>query len=375
MAAVPFEQDGKSYSYRRYTFSGPTLETALAAIPLSDGRWLLAVEATDVGQARTEEHVWVAAIRGARADVGRACEHPWWAVVAPVSPVAGPLVLDRSCTISGITLAQPVAPYARYARVPGPRRLGGGGQVEVIYPVVARGAAVGYRPDVAMKRANDQLMSLCAALTLDTDVFWEVVEAPQPFEFTLASLPSAEHPSLAHCVKDNWEVRELAPSGFAAATVGKMHADPEVVELVSACYHARAIEATSPSLAAVIYVSVVEAIGARFVPLSKCECCEKCDRYVGYARQFRQALKLALPAGDAKRLGKLYNKRSKTAHEGALHGTEFRLRERTNSFTQDPADYFLYQEVWHVRAAAGRLLRLMVEDRLPTPVSSDHNVE
>jgi len=139
MAAVPFEQDGKSYSYRRYTFSGPTLETALAAIPLSDGRWLLAVEATDVGQARTEEHVWVAAIRGARADVGRACEHPWWAVVAPVSPVAGPLVLDRSCTISGITLAQPVAPYARYARVPGPRRLGGGGQVEVIYPVVARG--------------------------------------------------------------------------------------------------------------------------------------------------------------------------------------------------------------------------------------------
>lgn len=371
MTTVPFERDGSKHWYRRYTFSGPTLATALAGLPLKDGGWLLAVEATDISQAETEARVWVAAIRGARASMGGTSHHPWWAVVAPTSPLAAALVLNGNHTLSEITLEQPLAPYVRYARLPRPRGLGGGGQAEVIYPVVAAGTAVGYQADVAMRLANAQLIDLCAALTLDTGVFWEIIETPQPSKRELASLPSAEDASLQLCVQDNWEASEVTPSGFAAETVAKMHADSDVTELVAAFYHGHTIEQDSPSLAAVIYVSVVEAIGARWVSLSKCRCCEQCDQYIGYARRFREALKLVLASEDAKRLGRMYNKRSKTAHQGALHGTELRLWSTPNTFIEDPADSFRYQELWYVRVAAGRLLRLLVEDQLPPPGVSD----
>lgn len=365
MNAVPFEWHGASYMYRRYEFSGPTLATTLAAIPLKNGNWSLALEAADRDQANSEESIWAAAISKAQANMGKTKDHSWWAVVAPTSPISGALVMDHSHTISQITLKQPVSPYARYARVPGPRGLGGGGNVEIIYPIAAQGASVGYSARVAMRGANDKLMTLCAALTLDTDVFWEIIEAPQPFERTPGAFPSSEDASLEQSMEGNWEIHTVAPSAFAEKTIAKMHTDSGYTELVAAYYHARTIEQDGPSLAAVIYVSLVEAIGARFVPLTKCDCCEQCTQHIGYAKQFREAMKLVLQAKAAKRLGQLYSKRSTTAHQGTLHGTEFRLRSAPNTFAQDPAEYFLYQNVWQVRAAACYLLRLMVEDLLP----------
>ncbi|GAB3264304.1 hypothetical protein [Arthrobacter pigmenti] len=372
MSTVPFQRAGRDHFYRRYTFSGLGLDTALAGIPLKDGNWQLGVEASDAKHAEAEADVWAAAIRNAQADIGQTSDHPWWAVLVPTS-VFGSVVLDGSVTIAEITLIRPMVPYARFARESGMRRLGGGGEVEVVYPVVVSGTATGYQPRAAMNRANDQLLSLCASLTLDTDAYWEVAEAPLPHERDPASLPATEDPSLTGLAEGMQPPSNLVPSSFVAETVEKMKADSDVGELMAAYYHARSIEDISPSLAALIYVSTVEAIGSRFVPLSKCECCDACDKAVGYGRRFRNALKLVLPSKDAKRLSQLYDKRSKTAHQGALHSTEFRLWGPPNSFKHDPADYFLYQEVWHVRAAAGALLRLLVEDQLPTQDETEHN--
>jgi hypothetical protein len=202
---------------------------------------------------------------------------------------------------------------------------------------VATGIAASYEASTAMRFANAQLLTLCAALTVDTNVFWEILQPPQPSEHR-RPLPSAEDPTLEQHAQDHEQIWDVTPSDLATKAVETMEADADVTGLVAALYHARTIERTTPSLALVMYVSVVEAIGARFFSQTRCKCCDKCDKSDGYSRQFRQALRLVLPSKDAKRLGKLYGKRSRTAHQGALHGTEFRLTGTRNTFVDDSAD-------------------------------------
>lgn len=233
--------------------------------------------------------------------------------------------------------------------------------------VVASGSAHGFHQAAAMDAANRRLLDACAALTLDTGEYWELVEKPAPHEWPVEALPSAEEPILEDAAAGNYEVLQLHPTDFASRTLARMDVDPEVRALIAGYYHAYSIEKTSPSLAAVTYVSIIESIGGKVEPLRKCECCEACEQRIGYARQFREALKLVLPKGEAKRLAVLYNKRSKTAHQGALHGEEFRVSGFLNTFDRDPSRYFLYTEVWHIRAAAAALLRLFVSDELPKP--------
>lgn len=370
MTTVPLQQGDQETGYRRYTFSCPGLATALAAIPMKDGSWLLGVDATDAEQANTDWPLWTAAIRAAAAAMGQTSKHDWWAVVAPISQLAGVSVLESTVEFAGITLMRPVVPHARIMRAAGPRGLAGGGQVEMIYPVVASGTTAGYQNPVALNQANDELLILCAALTLDTGCLWEVIEAPQSHEIEPASLPQSEHHLPADLSTENWLTSELSPTEFASETVTKIGSDPGIKELLASYYHARSVEITSPSLAAVVYVSIVESIGTRFISLSKCSCCEKCKHKEGYAKTFREALKVVATPDVAKRLSGLYDRRSETAHAGTLHGTEFRLRGAINGFKSDPADHFLFREVWHIRDAAGRLLHRLVQGQLPSRVEA-----
>ncbi|WP_159617140.1 hypothetical protein [Arthrobacter zhaoguopingii] len=354
--------------YRRYEFHGLELRTALAAFPLADGSWCLGLEAASPEEASLDGRLWAPAIRRAEVDLGHTTERPWWAVVVPVNPLAlGIVTFDEEFPIPDIELRRSANPYTRYRRTPGPRPLGGGGSIEVVYPIVMHGKAFGYRWEDVAKRANAQVLDTCACLTLGTGALWEVTTLPQPHELDPASLHQAEDPSLRNINTADYNLSTLtASSTFIAAALAKMQAEPEVAELIAAYYHARSIEETSQSMAAVVYVSIIETIGSRSTPLSPCLCCENCNQKIGFAKRFREALKLVVPENEAKRLSKLYEKRSRTAHQGTLHGSEFRLWSMPNSFMQDPADHFLYNEVWHVRAAAGKLLRLLVGDGLPT---------
>lgn len=364
MHTIPVKGGGGAHNYRRYGFAVSGLITDLGAFHRAADDWVLGVDAPDFGQAQAEAPAWIGAIRRAQARLGRTSEHRWWAIVAPTNEHSGAVVLEHGVTVADIRLAMPETQYERYRRSATPRGLGGGGTVEVTYPVVVRGSASGYESRAAMKQANDQLLRLCASLTLDTGYFWEVLESPQPYEWDPTSLPVSEYP-----LNDRDPVKyatvNCAATEVAEETFARMETDSVVANLAAAYYHAREIEEGSPSLATVIYVSVIEAIGSRFVPLTKCQCCADCNKSQGYARQFRKALREVLPRKEADRLGRLYEKRSKTAHEGTLHGTEFRLFAISNSFDSDPADFFFYQEVRHIRAAARGLLLKLVEDGLP----------
>ena len=60
------------------------------------------------------------------------------------------------------------------------------------------------------------------------------------------------------------------------------------------------LEDDFPSFALVAYVGVIESIGSRIADLRRCDCCSKCRRKEGYARQFREAIALVLDGKEEK---------------------------------------------------------------------------
>jgi hypothetical protein len=119
------------------------------------------------------------------------------------------------------------------------------------------------------------------------------------------------------------------------------------------------MEGTFPSYSLLAFIGSVEGIGAKLQPLRRCECCSSCQSSVGAGRRFREALKLVLPGTEVKYLAAFYEQRSKTVHEGRLHGDELTIGAwpHLRVFAPRPMfEEFRYQVVWKTRKASRLLL-------------------
>ena len=119
-----------------------------------------------------------------------------------------------------------------------------------------------------------------------------------------------------------------------------------------------------PSLAGVAFVAVIESIGTLLV---NPEHCNVCGSRVGAGKAFRRALRLILPEDEALSLDATYGARSKTAHEGQLHGAEttFGMGATHSFWSPDPARTFQWQQLWRLRGVARRLLEMDLSEMLP----------
>jgi hypothetical protein len=108
-------------------------------------------------------------------------------------------------------------------------------------------------------------------------------------------------------------------------------------------------------------VASIETVAGR---LFKLKHCPECSTGLGLSASFRETLKLVLPADDAERLGRQYGPRSKTVHEGCLHGSE-PLLGSTGFFWTDERRDFEYQGVYALQGAASKLFVLAIKDELP----------
>ena len=80
---------------------------------------------------------------------------------------------------------------------------------------------------------------------------------------------------------------------------------------------------------------------------------------VGAGRRFREALRLVLPDDEVRKLAKVYESRSKTAHEGRLHGGEMTYWSMPSPRIFTPrleSMDFRYQLVWQLRSVSRKLL-------------------
>lgn len=144
--------------------------------------------------------------------------------------------------------------------------------------------------------------------------------------------------------------------------------DAGLSSALTAYYEARLVEAAHPSLAAMLYVTVVEGVGADIVDLTPP--CSECGQSKGATKRFYKALRTVRPRKEADALNKFaYERRSRTAHVGVLHGAETTLGRLPDSdFRIDDTQRFEEDELDRIHQAARDVLIHALETHIEAPV-------
>lgn len=235
-------------------------------------------------------------------------------------------------------------------------------------PIRVFGRSTGYRWDAASLGAARDLRTLCALLTLAWGADVGVKEGPAPLEWGARQVPD----------RPPW----YAPPEFDAESddadlPGSPTTVPEWVDPAwnaarHGAWRSRALDAYlegvyaethHPSLAAVAYTAAVETVAARVFEIPRCP---SCGGRHGIAKAFRAALRVVLPETEAEELDPVYVSRSKTVHEGVLHGSEIAPGVFGGGiWTSDRSRDFRWRTLWRLRSAAGRLVKRALMDNLP----------
>lgn len=143
---------------------------------------------------------------------------------------------------------------------------------------------------------------------------------------------------------------------WAGAAWSAVDQDTKLAGALSAYYEAWLVETAHPSLAAMLYVTVIEGIGARIVDLTPP--CSECGQSKGATKRFYKGLRTVLPRKEADALNRYaYERRSRTAHVGTLHGAETLLGRLPDSeFHFHDTQRFEEGELNQIRQAARDVL-------------------
>ncbi|MFC0248414.1 hypothetical protein ACFFIO_07860 [Citricoccus parietis] len=332
------------------------LPASFALIPLKGDQLAFGLIAEDERRADEGREIWNGPLDKALERLEAMLSFEWRAVIAPVTDYSPPAALDHEYLLGGLHLVPNGRPYARLKRAM-PRGMLQGGEVELLHPVIVTGSANSHDWGTARVDADEQVVRLCTALTVATGEYWEVLESSQMREYA-EPIPAAEIEFLDGEITQDW----APPTLLSAMPIGdeayvRIAEDDAYGALCSALYNACAVEHTSPSLAHVAFVGILETIGGQWVEL---DTCKTCGSQKGSAKRFRRALKEAFPHWsnrERKPLEQQYEQRSKTAHEGRLFAGEDRLSRVMDFFQSDPTDEFKFQGVMPIKMAAIELLR------------------
>jgi len=109
-------------------------------------------------------------------------------------------------------------------------------------------------------------------------------------------------------------------SGWLSSAYHLLDRDPEMLSAANMYYEGISVLPDHPSLAFVCFVSVVETLSVRKHGYP--DRCRFCNSYCGLGRRFRNTLKPVLDPDDVETVANAYDRRSRTLHEGKLHGRE-----------------------------------------------------
>ena len=238
------------------------------------------------------------------------------------------------------------------------------------WPILVRGSHEGYNWPDTSKRAARELRRLCALLSLDREFStWTVLESPAPIEMGERTLPDSGYPfySATHpqgggiesppAFPDQlWQPADWIPGAWDLMAERAWLAHAVVMN------HEGQLVEGHPSLAHVAYVSSVEAISNR---LFEEERCPECRTHLNVAARFRETLKLVLPPEQVPWLESSYGDRSKSVHQGRLHGSDSAPGQMGLGaiFVNPERDFDI--QVIRLRLASKKLLILALRDQLP----------
>jgi hypothetical protein len=305
-------------TYRITPKGGRDCTSSLMVTHARNGRPECAVAGT--GEPQPDQiQLWERIVKQGTRQADVSYNFPWHAMVGehPELFISQPCVLGGSRQVGAITLQPSVTAFMKLT---GPLSAFGTGQIGRTFLVRASGTASGYDVWVARQAAEYDLNLLCSLLSLVSGRLWI-----SRWPLTMDSAGPSGFP--------------ITPPGQDGVTEGGPYPDPEVVEidylfeaawatlqedgglarLVMAYRESlRLVQDRHPSYGLLAAVGIIEAVGEG-AEASKCPACENVPKATA---RFRQALNRAVDEVTARRLFKVYDQRSETAHGAVLHGME-----------------------------------------------------
>lgn len=302
---------------------------------------------------------------------GPTTAHSWSAVLvqSPKSLAPAAERLTAEVSIGGLQL-EPLGIIFKdpFPSAPTGSILEGTWGVRQSVPIRVCGQTDGYAWDGdASKKAARTLRTLCGLLSICWEHEYEVAQPAAPLSWGLRKgrerRPWYGEPLDVPDEPQEWHAHRV-PAWICDAWT-TLHEKPHISYAVDAYLEARYAKERHPSLAAVAYVASIEIIASK---LFKTERCPTCKTSLGIAKKFKAALRVVLSESDAGELDPLYNHRSRTVHDGRLHGGESTPGARPlffGIFSGDSTENFREKKLRLLDDAARKLIILGLRGMLP----------
>lgn len=133
-----------------------------------------------------------------------------------------------------------------------------------------------------------------------------------------------------------------------------LHGDEALRHAISAHHQGLRMMDEHQSYAAIAFVSVLESLGEDDHDLARCA---SCGQLTGLGSRFRRSVEQIYGDAGAQFLANIYSRRSKTAHEGVLHGLELLPEGYQGRYLSEDHEFYFYRQLHVLRAASTQLLR------------------
>ncbi|MET7715880.1 hypothetical protein [Streptomyces sp. NPDC005407] len=237
--------------------------------------------------------------------------------------------------------------------------------VSVSIPIRMHGSTSAHTWDSAQKRAAGNLNRLVALLSLAWDVTVDVREHPTPLEWGEHQTP--RYPAWAKHVPEDppplTNVASVNVPQWIDAAWKKLRTHKKLDSAISMHMEGLRIEDDHPSLALVAFVSCVEVISLMIYREDRCT---ECRGHTKIADKFRETLRLVTEEAEAEYLHHVYDDRSRTVHNGRLHGGELMPGFNNLSIFPLPPEFeFQHGILSRMKSASRKLLLMALRDELP----------
>ncbi|MEU4693716.1 hypothetical protein [Actinoplanes sp. NPDC023714] len=351
-----------------YRPSGTEHRTALWVLfPTGQGPICLVLGDGDPSEVAVEP--WRDAVTHAIGQIGAVTDFAWWTIIGcdPNTPDVVALRLSEPTEVAGLRLVPALELF--YENVPGRFNIFQSNDRHTGL-VKVTGSSMGYNSNVAHEEAARRIRLLCSLLSVAFGMPWIQRSSVNPLtrfnghgDTEPMNVDDIHIPAISPWDRDDEvppDTEALTQSVEIPRWIGRrwetITRDKRMVDALLNHHEGQLMMAHHPSHAALAFVTTVEALGNRKV--KKLPRCRECRVVTGSGDRFRDALARVIPAQEADALGrKFYNWRSRTAHDGVLHGTEpaFGAWAFWSGISENTARDF-ERELYSLAAAAQRLL-------------------
>jgi hypothetical protein len=345
--------------------SGAPLDTHLVIIPREAGVFIaVAGKTEELDEAAA--NAWAQAARCATLRLGTpSTEYHWTAVIAPpaIRITGSEPAIDGEANVGVFRLMSGGQPLHEMMppQLPSFSSAGSG----VSWPILVEARHTGYSWAAALQKAAFDLHHLCGLLSLVLGECLVVREAPAPVAHGVRQTPSRlwwQHWPEDFYTSTAPESRNVKTiPNWVSAALEYMNKRPQLGHAVAVHHEGLCAQLEHPSLALIAFVASIEAVANL---LFREERCPECNAHRNVAARFRATLRLVATDEEARHLGAAYSPRSRTVHQGWLHGGETTPGMLSFSWGVNPIREFEWM-VWGMRAASRKLLQRAVRGELP----------